>query len=458
MSGEAHADAQGALNGGAPCADALDRTSLDVAVIARGDLLHDSRVQKEVRSLGDSGARVGAVGIATARCAAGRGDEPWGTVIRVETRVRPPKQTDRGAAIGRAAQAHTAAASASAPAASAQAAPPPAPAPTPEPAPALATRSPYAGLVGDLRHWAGRMRENALVARAAEPLRPRVVVACDLSMLYAGYLLKRRCGARLIYDAHELWVDSHSGASRFFRWLYTATERRLIRSADAVMTVNDALADELVRRYRIARPLVVMNGPDRCLESTSAGGPLRTLFQGQFGANRGLYELVRALAETGDAVALTLQGFGGIEAELHSLVRDLGLEHRVAFAPPCDPAETVVAAARHDVGVIGYRPTTTNLALSSPVKLFDYLGAGLAILSTDLPVIRQIAGEEAATYLSEPDAASLAAALRELAADPERVSRMKAASHARCADMLWDVQARPLVELVCGWLAREREA
>lgn len=421
MGDEARADAAGAL---------------DVVVIARGDLLHDSRVQKEVRSLGAGGMRAQAVGIATARCAPGRVDEPWGTVLRVETRVRPPKAAEEARA-GRMAAGQ---------------------APAPAPAPAPAARSPYAGPVGDLRHWAGRMRENALVARAAKQLRPRVVVACDLSMLYAGHLLKRHSGARLIYDSHELWVDSQGGASRFFRWLYTTTERRLIRSADVVMTVNDALADELARRYGIERPLVVMNGPDRCIESGPAARPLRALFQGQFGANRGLHELIRAVAETGDAVALTLQGFGGIEAELHALVRELGLEDRITFAAPCDPSDTITAAATHDVGVIGYRPTTTNLALSSPVKLFDYLGAGLAIVSTDLPVIRQIAAEEAATYVTEPDAASLAAALRELAADPERVSRMKAASHARCAGVLWDVQARPLVELVRGWLARESEA
>lgn len=405
-------------------------------MLARGDLLYDSRVQKEVQSLTAAGLSTWAVGIATERSEPGVSGEPWGIVMRVETRldrsrlghkeravvsspVSPP-EVIRANAVG------TGQKSAERPWA-------------------------YAGAVGDLRHYAGRMRENRLVAVSAQPLRPRVVIACDLTMLYAGHLLKRWCGAHLIYDAHELWVDSQGEVSPLFRWLYTATERRLIGSADAVMTVNDALADELACRYAIKRPLVALNGPERCMPSGPVRRPLRVLFQGQYGANRGLLELIRAFTETGEDAVLTLQGFGGIEGELRALVHELGLEARVGFAEPCKPSMTVCEAANHDVGVISYRPATKNLALSSPVKLFDYLGAGLALVSTDLPVIRAIAGEDAALYVSEPSSAALAAAIRRLAANPEQVQRMKAASCARCAELLWEVQARPLVERAIEW-------
>ena len=81
-----------------------------------------------------------------------------------------------------------------------------------------------------------------------------------------------------------------------------------------------------------------------------------------------------------------------------------------------------------DVGLNVYRAGPADY--SCPLKLFDYMACGLALVSTDQPQVREIFQKLGQLDLVVPtdNAAALAAALRKLAADPERVKRQGAAA------------------------------
>ncbi|HWE03043.1 MAG TPA: glycosyltransferase [Tepidisphaeraceae bacterium] len=76
-----------------------------------------------------------------------------------------------------------------------------------------------------------------------------------------------------------------------------------------------------------------------------------------------------------------------------------------------------------DVGLNVYRAGPADY--SSPLKLFDYMACGLALVSTDQPQVREIFAKlgQLDLVVSNVDAAPLAAALRKLAADRDRVKR-----------------------------------
>jgi len=78
--------------------------------------------------------------------------------------------------------------------------------------------------------------------------------------------------------------------------LLARIERQECPRADIVITVNEAIAEELARRYRV-EPLVIFNGPDRCAGASPAGVPLRVLFQGSYSEGRALPELIEAMAQ-----------------------------------------------------------------------------------------------------------------------------------------------------------------
>ena len=88
--------------------------------------------------------------------------------------------------------------------------------------------------------------------------------------MWAGSLpalgrLRRRHGGATIYDSRDVYLHARAFDRMGPAWrrLYLGLERRWAKSADAVLTVNDAYAEILERVLRIARPAVVMNCPER---------------------------------------------------------------------------------------------------------------------------------------------------------------------------------------------------
>ena len=69
----------------------------------------------------------------------------------------------------------------------------------------------------------------------------------------------------------------------------------------------------------------------------------------------------------------------------------------------------------------------TDSRFTSPIKLFEYMAAGCALVVSDLPSLREVLGQDDAVWTAPGDAASLASAIRALAEDPERARRLAAA-------------------------------
>jgi hypothetical protein len=84
----------------------------------------------------------------------------------------------------------------------------------------------------------------------------------DLDTLLPGTIASRLRRKPLVYDAHELFTDTHFLVGREKeRRIWAFLERKLIRSAKRVITVSEPIAVELARRHGIEKPLVLRNAP-----------------------------------------------------------------------------------------------------------------------------------------------------------------------------------------------------
>ncbi len=77
----------------------------------------------------------------------------------------------------------------------------------------------------------------------------------------------------------------------------------------------------------------------------------------------------------------------------------------------------------------------------SPMKLFEYLACGRAILSSDLPVLREALHPGNALLLPADNLSAWVAALRRLQAEPELARRLGAQARADAAQYTWEARA-----------------
>jgi glycosyltransferase involved in cell wall biosynthesis len=304
--------------------------------------------------------------------------------------------------------------------------------------------------------------------------------AHDLTGLPAALAARRRHGGRLVYDAHELFTEAGDTARRpaWARAALRRLEARGIAAADAVVTVNAALAVELAALAAPAtlrRLVVVHNAPPRPPVEASdvgrRGSPLRSalsldpgtpliVYHGSFAVGRGVEVVAAALADPRLAdVHGAFIGSGSGAAALAEAARTGPAAGRIHVLPPVMPDAVVDWIAGSDVGVMPIAGSTKNHRLSTPNKLFECLAAGLPIVAGDLPGIRSIIAADAGAagplgLLVDPlDPAAVAAAVRILLdeAPAERAARRDRARRAAAERWNWETESAGLLELYASF-------
>ena len=245
--------------------------------------------------------------------------------------------------------------------------------------------------------WLGWCRAAVAAAPTAE-----VHHAHDMEALPAARAAAARDRSLYVYDSHEIYLEWRPvlRQPRYLRAVIARWQRRLARRAAAIVTVGEAVADELHERLGVERVVVVHNCPprwdppavpeDRIRRALSlpAETPI-VLCHGGFLANRGLEETAEAMLEPGlEAAHLVFLGYRA--AFIEPILADLRLAGRVHYLPAVPPTEVTAWVAGADVDVMAILPVDLNSRVSTPNKLFESLAAGTPVVSSDLPARRSI--------------------------------------------------------------------
>jgi alpha-maltose-1-phosphate synthase len=215
-------------------------------------------------------------------------------------------------------------------------------------------------------------------------------------------------------------------------------ERAVLAGADLVLVVSGPLA--AYARTRGAKRVVVLpNGVDvRRFAKPSRVREPRCVFLGTLRPWHGIGTIVEAWRLLGpEAPSLLVVGDGPERAELEAL----GAE--VTGAVPHAQVPGLLSTA-----AIGLAPYASDAPdYFSPLKLFEYLASGLAVVAGAIPGVREIVGPEQAVLVPPGDPEALAAAVSELARDRSRRARLGAAGRELvAAHHTWDVRGRQIVD------------
>jgi len=276
----------------------------------------------------------------------------------------------------------------------------------------------------------------------------------------------RRSGraGRVVYDVIDVILDSNNVARlpRPLVALYKARERRWVRRADAIVTVNAPIADHLERIWPLrARPTVLLNCQPRWhppavrpdLIRTATGVPLErriVLFLGRIGRERGLDEAAEAVLQLRDA-ALVILGFGPWADRSRERDRDPRFAGRHFTLPPVHPDDVPAWTASADATIIAVPANSLNQRLSTPNKFWESLTAGTPmVVGRELEVMSSIVTAEAIGAVADPaDPADLAAGLRLILElpDSERIG-MRARVLVAAERYTWESAVVPYLDLV----------
>jgi glycosyltransferase involved in cell wall biosynthesis len=211
--------------------------------------------------------------------------------------------------------------------------------------------------------------------------------------------------------------------------------------SDLVLAVSRPLG-AYARRRGASRVEVMANAVDPTRftrQADAAGEPPVAVFAGSLRRWHGVGTLAEAWSIlAADAPRLVVVGDGDGRDRLASV----GAQVTGWVAP--DAVAPLLGRAQ--IGLAPYPADAPRYF--SPLKLFDYLAAGLAVVAADLPGVRDVAAD-AALLVPPGDPAALADAVQALVADPELRRHLGADGRALALEHhTWDQRARRLVALV----------
>jgi glycosyltransferase involved in cell wall biosynthesis len=282
----------------------------------------------------------------------------------------------------------------------------------------------------------------------------------DLLYLYPlqGAALSSRLGLPTALEIHDL------PGGRFGPWLF----RQFLGGSGGrrLLPITEALRTWLAREYKVSleAPFAMVSplGVDleRYAELPTAEGARRQLgleeeftagYTGHLYPGRGI-DLLMELARRNPKIRFLWAG--GEEANIERWAERLsnaGVKN-VRLLGFVTNTQLPLVQAACDVLMMPHERRVSSSGggdiarFTSPMKMFEYLSSGRAILASDLPVLREVLHEDNAILIAPEDVDAWNDALRSLAVDEERRHALASQARIDAARYTWVERARRSLE------------
>jgi glycosyltransferase involved in cell wall biosynthesis len=306
-------------------------------------------------------------------------------------------------------------------------------------------------IVGVNVFQAGRLyrmfKHSKLVIDRALEIKADIYHVHDPELLpYVGEL--KATGAKVIYDSHEdvpTQTLSKTYVPYIFRWplslwvkLY---ENYQVRKIDAIVAATETIRN---RFKSVHKNIVVINNypfvEELKTNTETQVKELAVCYVGSVAKVRGAVEIVKAI-ELSKSAKLYLAGSTN-EAGLYEQLRSMDGWKKVidvGYIPRTKVAEVM---GKCMVGIVTLHPEVNYLS-SIPIKMFEYLSAGIPIICSDFPHWREMLGQyNCARFVNPLDPYDIAESIDWYIDNPEMAKEM-------------GLRGQKLVEDVFNWKSEE---
>lgn len=236
----------------------------------------------------------------------------------------------------------------------------------------------------------------------------------DPELIPVGVLLRIFTRKPVIFDVHEHYPNAIMSKKYLKPWLkkpirlaYEIIEKLSLPILSGVIYTTE----EIGKRYKSYTSCKIENYPltDMFPPLQKVKGDHHTLlYLGGITRIRGIEELIAGFAkvaiERPEAKLLFVGGFesDSFEREIKQKVKKHHLEEKVQFKGkvPYEQIEGYLSTA--SIGIIPYLPVPNHL-VCLPNKLFEYMAAGVAVISSDFPHYRKVVETSSSGLLIDPE-------------------------------------------------------
>lgn len=237
------------------------------------------------------------------------------------------------------------------------------------------------------------------VYRVVQQYKDSDILHCnDLNSLPIGVIIKIffNRDVKIVYDAHEYETEMNGlkGVQKnLVKWL----EKRLIKYADKVITVSDAIANEYVKLYNIEKPVLILNTPaykiiekKNIFRETFDISDEKTIFlyQGGLFSGRGINILLETFKTiSDDKVVIIFMGFGPFESTIQEASREY---KNIYFHKAVSSDILLDYTSSADFGISTIEDTCLSYRYCLPNKIFEYLMAEIPVIVSNLPEMNKL--------------------------------------------------------------------
>jgi glycosyltransferase involved in cell wall biosynthesis len=298
------------------------------------------------------------------------------------------------------------------------------------------------------------------LSKAVKEFKPDFIYERFSLFLLAGVWLRKRRRIPVLLEVNGPLYEErlkHDGLK--IKWLARVCQHHIWNNVDYVLPVTDVLADDM-RRYGVPQDRIAVipnginskrfgNAPSAADAKAAMGldGRLVLGFTGFVRKWHAMDRVVDFLAEHGEALNLHLLivGDGPVRTELEALAAERKVTHRFTITGVIGRDELVKKSAAFDIALL---PGINDYA--SPLKLFEYLWLGQAVVAPDQRNIREILTDGKDALLIDPKSPpAMTDAILRLCRDAELRQRIGAQARITLTEkgLYWSTNATRVVDL-----------
>ncbi|MDD3101650.1 MAG: glycosyltransferase family 4 protein [Patescibacteria group bacterium] len=304
------------------------------------------------------------------------------------------------------------------------------------------------------------LKTDFLIFKKALEQRADVYHFHDPELILVGVLLKIFTKAKIIYDVHEdvpkdilykEWIPV------IFKHPLSSTvnfiEKNISKFFDCIIVATEYIKDQFkpynnnvieIKNY----PLLKFNSKTS-KNNFFANNECVLIYTGTIGKNRGIEEIIKAMELINSHYKISLNLMGRFSNEILKQKIACSEEYtKVNFLGELSLNKVFEEIAKADIGIVCLHPNRCFLS-SLPVKMFEYMTAGLPVIASNFPLWKEIIEKNNCGICVNPlDPKEIGEAIEYLIKHPEEAKKMgENGKKAILEKYNWDLEAKKLLKI-----------